>query len=157
MTCDFPPQGCQNSTSAFSAFFSGPAVCCASVSPSMGGRLKGLIVNFLRLKVKVQSFSELPIPLPRSWSVGRRCTCNSPCGGSSVVPEGPRLTLASPSAECGKGASSRTPLFSNSIHRTSPEDRGYSDSGSDIIAVTRPGNAANKACRPCRNWRIFWG
>ena len=47
----------QNSNSAFLSFCCGPAACCASVSPSIGGRLNGLIVNFRLLRENVKSSS----------------------------------------------------------------------------------------------------
>ena len=58
------------------------ASCCASRSPSTGGKLNGFTVNVLLDNVKVQSSSYPALPLPRSWRIGSLWMRRRPCGGS---------------------------------------------------------------------------
>jgi len=129
-----------------------PSPCCASVSPSTGGKLKGLMTNFRRLTVNARSsLSPLlpPPPPPFSWNIGRRWIFSIPCGRSSCAVAAPEVTSAS--MRCGKGVNSNTPSLSISIHRTRPNERGYNSSGRVIRAVSWVGYCRSRLRKEWRN------
>lgn len=57
----------------------------------------------------------------------------------------------------GNGVSSRTPSLSVSIHRVSPEVRGYRESGNVIMAVSLVEWLRRRARRPWRNCKTCSG
>ena len=123
----------QNSTSTFFGLPS-PSPLCASVSPSTGGKLNGLITNLLLLTVNARSSP--PPPPPFSQITGSRCTLTKPCGFSSWAVAAPEVVVEGPaSMQCGKGASSNTPSLRSSIQRVRPVERGKRVRGKVIMAV----------------------
>lgn len=101
------------------------SLLCASVSPSTGGKLNGLIVNRLLLTVKAKSLFVSPLPPPPlSWKIGNRWILIIPWGSSSWAVAAPDVEDEPVSLEWGNGANSKTPSERISIQQTSPVERG---------------------------------
>lgn len=148
----------QNSISTFVAFpcLCSIPTCCSSTSPSIGGKLYGLITSpFLLLNVNAKSSPNplvSPPPPPFSWNTGSRWIFSMPWGGSSCNVDALGAAFVAITVD-EKGASSITPSLRSSIQRVKPVLRAWRVRGRVIIAVRFEEYLRRRARRAWRNWR----